>query len=78
MREGRKEGLLLGKAEGIAIGKAEGERALVRRVERKRFGEPSAIAENEIASITDLMRLESLADRLLEVETWDKLLTAAV
>jgi hypothetical protein len=55
-------------------GREEEARSLILRLGRKRFGEPPAAVESGIRAVTDLARLESLADRLLEVESWDDLL----
>jgi len=86
LEDGRAEGIALGiaegkaagKAEGIAEGKAEGkaegERRLLLRLGTKRLGEPDAQTRTVIESITSLQRLDELADRLLDVETWQELL----
>jgi len=53
---------------------AEGVRDVILRQGVKRFGAPSAQAQAALAAITSVERLEQLAERLLEVETWDELL----
>jgi hypothetical protein len=39
-----------------------------------RFGVPTADTEAALAGITSVERLEQLAERLLQVESWDDLL----
>jgi hypothetical protein len=46
------------------------------RLGRIRFGEPGEATLAAINAIADLERLESLAERLLQVNTWDELLAA--
>jgi predicted transposase YdaD len=42
---------------------------------KKRFGPPDAATQTAIQSITDLSRLESLTGRLLDVTSWQELLS---
>lgn len=86
LREGRAEGIALGKQEGIALGKQEGIalgkqegriselKSVIERFGIKRFGTPDPAKIARINAITDILALEALADRLLEVESWDELL----
>ncbi len=68
------EGEARGEARGEAKGEAKGERQFLLRVGRKRFGEPDSVVRDVLDSITSAKRLEELADRLLEVESWHDLL----
>lgn len=61
-------------AEGRAEGRAAAARAILLRQGRKRFGIPSASVETTLAGVDTVERLEQLAERLLEVESWDELL----
>ena len=70
------EGEAKGKAEGKAEGNAEGERNVVIRLASKKFGPPDANALFMLHAITDLDRIELLADRILEAASWDDLLRA--
>ncbi|MCI0456310.1 MAG: DUF4351 domain-containing protein [Gemmataceae bacterium] len=57
--------------------RAEGARALVLRLGRKKFGKaPTKQQQQQLAAITDLARLEALAERLLDVTSWADLLAA--
>ena len=47
---------------------------LLLRLGRKRLGEPSVSQLAQVESLQDRERLEALAERLLEAETWDELL----
>ncbi len=75
--EGRAEGLAAGRAEGQAEGLAEGRVNEARRMLLlfgvKRLGEPSASTSDWLNGIGSLERLESLAERIADVETWDEL-----
>jgi len=48
-------------------------RALLLRIGRKRLGDPAASIEAAVAA-SPLERLEQMADRLLQVESWEELL----
>ncbi len=63
-----------GEAKGKAEGRAEEARRLILRQGTKRFGPPGASVEAAIVGIGSVERLELLAERLLEVESWDELL----
>jgi predicted transposase YdaD len=73
IRRGKAEGI----AEGRVEGKLEGAREVVLRLGRRRFGEPDAATQTALASLHDIERLEQLAERLLEVESWQELLKGA-
>lgn len=64
-----------GEAKGRVEGRAEGERALILQLGSKRFGPPDAATQATLDAITTTERLERLAERLLEVESWAELLT---
>ncbi len=63
-----------GEASGLSKGETRGERNLILRIGHKRFGTPDAATVAALEAITSLDTLEQLAERLLEVETWDELL----
>lgn len=64
-----------GKAEGTIEGRRTEARNLILRIGSKRYGEAGKRVEALITSIESLEILERLADRLLEVETWEELIT---
>ena len=68
--EGRAEGLIKGEAKG----RADEARTLLLRLGRKHLGEPGETVKAAVQSITDLPRLELLAERLTEVKSWQDLL----
>lgn len=53
----------------------EGEHRMLIRLGRKRLGEPSPEIVAKIEAIGDDSTLTALADRLLDVSTWDELLS---
>lgn len=61
----------------IDEGKAEGALSQARetllRLGRRRFGEPSAELNQQLAEETNLDRLNELLDRIMSVESWDDL-----
>jgi hypothetical protein len=60
-----------------AEGKLEEARAMLLRLGRKKFGRaPTRRQQAEINTTTDLIRLETLGERLLDVNTWAELLAA--
>jgi predicted transposase YdaD len=66
-----------GRAEGEAKGKAEEARNLIILLGGKRFGAATAAIVDALNDISEPERLEALASRLLEVESWEELLAAA-
>jgi hypothetical protein len=68
-----------GKAEGLAEGKAEGlivkAREDLLRVGRKKFGDPSDSVLAQIGSLSDLDHLASLLEQVIDVSSWDELLS---
>ncbi|HUY33486.1 MAG TPA: hypothetical protein VMV69_12115 [Pirellulales bacterium] len=61
--------------EGREEGRAEGMRALVVHQGRQKFGKtPTKKQQKALESVTDLARLEALAERLLDVDSWGQLL----
>lgn len=70
-QKGRAEG----KAEGEARGLLERAREDLLRVGRKKLGPPDEDISDGIRSIEDLHRLDALLERVLEVSTWQELLT---
>ena len=63
-----------GRTEGWAEGRMEQTRALLLRLGSKRFGAPDDQSRAVLEAIPSLEALERLADRLLEVESWQELL----
>ncbi len=49
-------------------------RNILLRLGRKKFGPTSRDVEAALNGIVDVLRLEALADRLLDVSSWDELL----
>jgi hypothetical protein len=63
------------RAESREEGRAEGERRLLLRLGRQKFGKAATKKQRKaLAAITDLGRLEALAGRLLDVDSWAELL----
>lgn len=73
--KGEAAGFLKGEAEGKAEGKAEEAKALLLRQGRKKFGEPSAAQSATLAGISDLDRLERIAEQVFDAASWDALLS---
>jgi len=71
MEEGREEGMEMGMEKGMA----KGLQNTLLRQGRNRFGPVSDEIEERVRSIQDLGRLESLTDRILEIHSWDELLS---
>jgi hypothetical protein len=71
MEESTTYQLILGRGE--AKGEVKEARKLVLRLGRKRFGEPDASVQKALRDAS-LDRLEEMADRLLQAETWQELL----
>ena len=67
-----------GKTEGLQEGREEEVRRVLLRLGGKRFGIPSEATEKNLAGLRSLEQLEALTERLLDVETWDELLTEPV
>jgi predicted transposase YdaD len=73
---GEARGEAKGQVKGEAKGKTAGERNLVIRLASKKFGPPDANALFTLHAITDVERIEFLAERLLEAASWEDLLRA--
>jgi predicted transposase YdaD len=69
------EGIELGIAKGKETGVAEEAKRVLLRLGTKRFGPPGPKATAAIESLSDVKRLEQLTDRLLDVASWDELLS---
>ena len=67
---GLQEGIQL----GLEAGRAEEVRRILLRQGGKRFGLPSEVVQSTLQAITTLDALETLTDRLLDVESWTELL----
>ena len=78
LEKGREQGLVLGRLEGRVEGRVEGRlgkaRDLLVQQVTLRFGTPRKRTLAALERIRDEARLDDLAVRLLEVETWDELL----
>jgi hypothetical protein len=59
-------------------GRIEEARQAVLQLGRKKIGQPGESVRAVIATITDIDRLNSLLERILEVASWDELLTSSV
>jgi hypothetical protein len=63
------------RAEGREEGRVEQAQALLLRQGRHKFGVPPTKKQHKaLMMITDVARLEALADRLLDVDSWAELL----
>jgi predicted transposase YdaD len=63
--------------EGRVEGRAEGSLRVLLRLGRKRFGEPDAATLTQLQAITDLDRLDRMAERMMEAASWQELLQTA-
>ena len=72
---GKAEGKAEGKVEGKVEGKAEGARQTLLRVGRRRFGSPTAAEEETLNAINDMERLDRMGEQVLDVGTWQELLS---
>ena len=52
-----------------------GEKRTLLRLGRKKFGEPDSATLSRIESLTDADRLHALTERLLDVTSWEELLS---
>ena len=69
--------LAQGRAAGLEQGLEQGVRATILRQGAKRFGPLPPAAETALDNIHSVETLETLAERLLEVESWDELVADA-
>jgi hypothetical protein len=58
----------------IEKGEIKNSHRLLLRLGRQRFGNPDATTEAALTAITDLDRLERLADAILTAKSWSELL----
>jgi predicted transposase YdaD len=74
--KGLVEGLAEGRAEGFVEGRIDEARQAVLQLGRKKLGQPNEGVRTRIAAIADVDRLNFLLERILEVASWDELLTS--
>lgn len=55
-------------------GESKGQRKYLLRQGTKKFGVPRAAVDAALSAITDTQRLERLAERILDVGSWEELL----
>ncbi|OWK39741.1 hypothetical protein [Fimbriiglobus ruber] len=67
--------LARGEARGMTLGRLVEVRAILARQGSKRFGPLPPTVAAALEGITDLGHLEGLADRILDVHSWDELLS---
>jgi hypothetical protein len=58
----------------VRKGERRGQQATLLRIGRRLLGEPDAATVAAVQAITDLERLDRLADRVVEVSSWADLL----
>ena len=68
--QGKEQGLVEGRVEG----RTEEARNLLLRMGRTKFGKPTKKVQTALASAS-LEHLEQMADRLLQVESWQELIS---
>ena len=73
-RIGRQIGRREGRKEGREVGRLEAMLTLLLSQGRKRFGEPDAETLKTLQAINAAERLQELAIRLLDVQSWQELL----
>jgi len=71
-QKGRQEGRQAGRQEGRVLGARE----TLLRLGRKRFGEPDLSTLQRVTATEDADKLETLAERALDVESWADLFAA--
>jgi hypothetical protein len=76
--EAQARGEALGEARGEARGRLTEARALLVRIGTARFGAPDLTITTRIEAIHSLEDLERMADRLLQVENWQELLSPLI
>jgi predicted transposase YdaD len=76
--KGLVEGLAEGRAEGFVEGQTEEARQAVLQLGCKKLGQPDEGVRMKFAAIDDIARLNSLLERILEVASWDELLTSPI
>jgi hypothetical protein len=59
---------------GRLNGMVEGERLMLLHLGEHRFGPPTAEVKAALEAISDTGRVDSLAERMLDVDTWQELL----
>ena len=74
LEEGMAEGIARGIAQGQSKGALTEAKKLLILQGTERFGPPDALASASLDSINDLARLEELAVRLVNVDSWQALL----
>ena len=75
LERGKKIGHTSGVVEGRMDGRVLAVRQLLLRQGTKKFGAPTAAVIATLDSIHERERPEDLVERLLDVSTWDELLT---
>jgi predicted transposase YdaD len=73
--QGLEQGLLRGLETGLERGKLQEAIKLLKKLGSKRFGPSESSVSTKIDQITDLSRIEQFFDRLLDVNSWEELLT---
>lgn len=63
-----------GEAQGIRKGEIKEAKSLLIRLGRRRLGSPSPSVIATLDAIQDLARLEQIAERVVDVSTWDELI----
>ena len=71
--EGKEIGKEIGKEFGKEIGKEEMLRETIFRYGGKRLGDPTAVMIDRINLIHSLHTLQGIADKVIEVESWDEI-----
>jgi predicted transposase YdaD len=73
--KGEAKGLVDGRADGLIAGRIEEARQAVLQVGRKKLNQPDEEVRKRIAAIDNVDRLNALLERILDVSSWDELLT---
>ncbi len=74
LEEGIQKGIQQGREEGKQEGGLEEGRRVLLRLGQKRLGAASSDVLQRIEAIADVELIESLIDRVLDVESWNELL----
>jgi predicted transposase YdaD len=65
-----------GRTEGRTAGRLAEARSLLLRQGARKFGTPTRAERGRLSATRSLERLESLAERLLDVQSWEELLAS--
>lgn len=75
LKKGLEQGVAQGMAQGVAHGETQEARTMLQIQGRKRFGAASESVRSTLEKIDDTSRLERMAARIFDAQSWDDLLS---